>query len=280
MSTYAFDQAWRKERDRLTSLESLYDGASRRLLDDLGLTAGWRCLEVGCGAGGIALWLADRVGATGHVLATDLDTRFLDGHGRANLEVRTHNIATDPLEEAAFDVIHTRAVVEHVADRELVIKRLAAALRPDGWLLIEEVDFGGATAGMLAEYVSAPEPQRAAMERIYLAVANVFSGIGADPSFGRRLVGMLTDAGLAHAAAELHAPVVSGGNEQWTRGSVEQLADRIVASGEATAADVNWFLTASANAEFHYLPPLMVSAWAQRDPHRSSTGYLTAPREE
>ena len=50
-------------------------------------------LLVGMGAGGIALWLADRVGETGHVLATDLDTRFLDGHGRANLEVRTHDVA-------------------------------------------------------------------------------------------------------------------------------------------------------------------------------------------
>ena len=200
MSTYAFDQAWQKERDRLTALEALYDGASRRLLDGLGITAGWRCLEVGCGAGGIALWLADRVGETGHVLATDLDTRFLDGHGRPNLEVRTHDIVTDPLDEAAFDVIHARAVVEHVADRELVIKRLAAALRPGGWMLIEEVDFGGATAGMLAEYVSAPEPERPAMGRIYLAVANVFSAIGADPSYGRRLVGALGDAGLARVA--------------------------------------------------------------------------------
>ncbi len=269
MSTYVFDQAWQKERDRLTALESLYDGASRRLLDGLGLTTGWRCLEVGSGAGGIAIWLADRVGEAGHVLATDLDTRFLDGHGRANLEVRTHNIVSDPLDEAAFDLIHARAVVEHLADREQVVKRLAAALRPGGWLLIEEVDFGGATAGMLAEYVSAPERQRLAMERIYLAVSNVFSAIGADPSYGRRLVGVLADAGLAHIAAELHAPVVTGGSEQWTRGSVEQLAERIVATGDATAEDVKWFLAASGKADFHYLPPLMVSAWGQRDPHGS-----------
>jgi SAM-dependent methyltransferase len=269
MTTYAFDQAWQRERDRLAALEALYDDASRRLLDDLGLRAGWRCLEVGCGAGGMAHWLADRVGETGQVLATDLDTRFLDGHGRANLEVRTHDIVSDPLDEASFDVIHARAVVEHLADREQVVKHLAAALRPGGWLLLEEVDFGGATAGMLAEYVGAPEPQRAAMERIYRAIAGVFTAIGADPSYGRRLVSALTDAGLARVAAELHAPVVSGGNEGWTRGSIEQLAERIVASGEATADDVEWFLAASAKPDFHYLPPLMVSAWGQRDAHES-----------
>lgn len=268
MSTYAFDQAWQQEQGRLTALEVVYDGASRRLLDGLGLTTGWRCLEVGGGAGGIARWLADRVGERGHVLATDIDIRHLDGHGRTNLEVRTHDIVSDPLDEAAFDLIHARAVVEHLADRDLVVKRLAAALRPGGWLLIEETDFGGVTAGLLAAYANVPEAQRGAVERIYLAVADVFCAIGADPSYGRRLVDVLTDAGLAGVAAELHAPVVSGGNEQWTRGSVEQLAGRIVASGEASAEDVDWFLAATAEAGFHYLPPLMVSAWGRRDPDK------------
>jgi 2-polyprenyl-3-methyl-5-hydroxy-6-metoxy-1,4-benzoquinol methylase len=265
MSTYVFDQAWQKERDRLTALESLFDGASRRFLDDIGVGAGWRCLEVGCGAGSIARWLADRVGEAGHVLATDLDARFLDGHDRANLEVRTHNIVTDPIDEAAFDLIHARAVLVHLPDRQQVLKRLVAALHPGGWLLIEDVDFGGPTASMLGQYASGPQATRAAMERIYLAIAEVFAAIGADPSYGSRLTGALAEAGLARVAAELHAPVVSGGNEQWTRGSVEQLAERLVATGVTTAADIEWFLGASAEPGFSYLPPLMVSARGQRD---------------
>jgi cyclopropane fatty-acyl-phospholipid synthase-like methyltransferase len=70
MSTYVFDPAWQMERDRLRALESLFDGASTRHLVRLGVTAGWRCLEVGCGAGGIARWLARRVGGGGRVVAT------------------------------------------------------------------------------------------------------------------------------------------------------------------------------------------------------------------
>src|SRR5688572_3744488 len=105
MTTYVFDPAWHKERDRLGALESLFDASSRRLLADLGIGEGWRCLEVGCGAGGVARWLAERVGGTGRVLATDLDTRFIDGHGLANLDVLQHNIVSDPLEEAAFDLV-------------------------------------------------------------------------------------------------------------------------------------------------------------------------------
>ena len=67
--------------------------------------------------------------------------------------------------------------------------------------LIEDVDFGGATASMLAQYVTAAEPQRAAMERLYQAFAKVFVAIGADPSYGSRLTGVIADSGLSHVAA-------------------------------------------------------------------------------
>jgi SAM-dependent methyltransferase len=264
MGTYVFDQAWQKERDRLGALESLFDGSTRRLLTDLGVDKGWRCLEVGCGAGGIARWLSERVGDTGRVVATDLDTRFLEAHGRANLDVRTHNIVTDPLDETGFDLVHARAVLVHLPDREQVLKRLVAALRPGGWLLIEDVDFGGATASMLARYVSAPEPVPAAAERLYLAVGAVFEANGGEPSYGNRLPRALVDAGLAGVEAELHAPVVSGGREQWVRGSFEQLSERMVGTGLTTARDVELFLAASADPATYYLPPVMVSAWGRR----------------
>jgi ubiquinone/menaquinone biosynthesis C-methylase UbiE len=137
--TYVFDQAWQQELGRLRSLEDLFDPASRRHLAALGVGPGWRCLEVGCGAGSLALWLADQVGPDGHVLATDLDPRFLQGHGRTNLEARRHDLLSDPLEPASFDLVHARAVVEHVADRKRALARLAAALKPGGWLVLEDV---------------------------------------------------------------------------------------------------------------------------------------------
>jgi len=264
MSTYVFDQAWQKERDRLTALESLFDPAARRLLAGLGVRDGWHCLEVGCGAGSVARWLADRVGERGRVVATDLDPRHVDGQGRANLEVRTHNIVTDPLDDAAFDLIHARAVLVHLPDRQQVLKRLVGALLPGGWLLIEDVDFGGATSSMLAQYVIAPDPAPAAMDRLYQAIAAVFAAKGADPSFGTRLTGALAGAGLTGVGAELHAPVVSGGSEQWTRGSIDQLAGPLIGTGLTSAEDVELFLAVSAHPDTYYLPPLMVSAWGQR----------------
>jgi hypothetical protein len=46
-----FDSASEHERERLRSLEALFDPASRRHLATLGVDQGWRRLEVGCGAG-------------------------------------------------------------------------------------------------------------------------------------------------------------------------------------------------------------------------------------
>jgi 2-polyprenyl-3-methyl-5-hydroxy-6-metoxy-1,4-benzoquinol methylase len=263
MSAYVFDPAWQKERDRLGALEDLFDGSSRRLLAATGLCEGWRCLEVGCGAGGIAFWLADQVGSTGHVLATDLDTRFVDGHGRPNLDVLTHNVVTDQLDEAAFDLVHARAVLEHIPARHDVLARMVSALRPGGWLLVEDVDFAGPTASALAGYCS-PAPTAAAMERIYLAATALFAAVGADASYGRRLPTALAAAGLVDLGTEMHAPVVAGGTESWTRGTVEQLADRLIGTGLTSPADVEVFLTTTTRPSTYYVPPLMVSTWGRR----------------
>jgi ubiquinone/menaquinone biosynthesis C-methylase UbiE len=91
---------------------------------------GWHCLEVGAGGGSIATWLCDRVGAAGHVVATDIDPRFLDAVGSPNLEVRRHDIASDPLPEAAFDLVHTRLVLVHLPEREAALRRIVRALKP------------------------------------------------------------------------------------------------------------------------------------------------------
>ena len=91
------------------------------------------CLGVGFGAGSVALWLADKVSSAGRVVATDLDPRFLDGHGRANLEARKHDLATDPLEEAAFDLAHARSALEWILDKQRALERMVSVLLAGWW---------------------------------------------------------------------------------------------------------------------------------------------------
>jgi SAM-dependent methyltransferase len=77
--------------------------------------------------------------------------RFLLGHGLPNLEVRRHNLLEDDLEPAHYDLVHCRALLMHLPDPIRALRRLVNAVRPGGWLLVEEADgsasFGAADPG-------------------------------------------------------------------------------------------------------------------------------------
>ncbi len=142
MNQYVFDQGWQRERDQLLGIEYLFDGYSTQRLAELGVRGGWHCLEAGSGAGRRPV-AGREAGATGRVVAVDLDPRFLAGHGRANLDIRKHDILTDPLEEAVFDLAHARAVLEHIPGWQRALERMISVVRPGGWLVLEAIDFGG-----------------------------------------------------------------------------------------------------------------------------------------
>jgi hypothetical protein len=80
---YGLDNAWRDARARLSSTEERLDPGTIGHLRARGVGAGWRCLEVG-GGGSIARWLCAQVDPGGEVLATDLDTRFLEALEKPN----------------------------------------------------------------------------------------------------------------------------------------------------------------------------------------------------
>ena len=132
------------EDDRLELLEQLFDPGSREWRHRV--QPGWRCLEVGAGRGSMAAWLADRVGPTGRVVATDVDLTYLSRLEAANLEVRRHDILEDPLEvlePGSYDVVCSRFTLFWLAGKqEAAIDRMVQCLRPGGWLLDEDGDWG------------------------------------------------------------------------------------------------------------------------------------------
>lgn len=271
-NTYLLDNAWHQQRERLAGLEAWFDPGTIRHLEVLGVAPGWRCLEVGAGGGSIAAWLARRVGPTGHVLATDLDTRFLDAltlpsQALPNLEVRHHNLLTDPLPPAAFDLIHARFVIEHIADRATALARLAAALSPGGWLMLEDTDS--------ASWLPAPDanPASAALfTRWTAAYVQICRAAGTEPYAGRRLYGELRDLGLDHLGAEGRVFMVRGGSpaaEVW-RLTAEQVSPRLVADGLLTADEMARTLALLADPTFVWMEGLVMAAWGQR-PHPSTS---------
>jgi 2-polyprenyl-3-methyl-5-hydroxy-6-metoxy-1,4-benzoquinol methylase len=82
MPPYVWQHGLDGERERLRLMSDILDPSSRFHLKRVGVTAGWRCIEIGAGNGSLSQWLAERVGPTGHVTATDIHTDLMDGIAR------------------------------------------------------------------------------------------------------------------------------------------------------------------------------------------------------
>jgi SAM-dependent methyltransferase len=249
---YIYDQGFSEERTRLAGIESLWDPGSRALLEALGVSEGRRCLEVGAGGGSMVEWMAER-GAT--VLAIDIDTRFIEPLASEAIEVRRVDIRTDPLPSGEFDLVHARLVLEHLTERRKILDRLVAALRPGGWLVIEDYDWTGFG-------FEDADPQ---FEHVTEAVFTLMQQAGFEPRYGRRVVADMAAAGLADVRGEGRALVIDSRSPgfDFFRLSFESLRDAVVDAGLLSREDAD-----AAAAHFaedrRVLTPMMMAGIGRR----------------
>jgi ubiquinone/menaquinone biosynthesis C-methylase UbiE len=246
----ADDETSRREFERLRALARWRDPFTIDALRATGVGEGWRCLEVGAGAGSISEWMADAVGSSGSVLSTDVDLRF-HGEPRANVEVRKHDITSDALPDDEFDLVHVRAVLQHIAEREGVLDRLVATLKPGGWLVAEEGDFRAFEAQPL------PEPLGALHRMVCQASAQQAYR---ETNFGTRLLHLLQERGLCELTAEGHADTMRAGEDsaEWWFLAVEHVRDAIVDAGAFDGADFDRALAQARTPGFVMLGPLSI----------------------
>lgn len=255
---YLFGGNEPSERQRLQAQCELWDPFTFRKLADTGVAPGWHCLEVGAGTGSVAAWLVDRVRPTGRVVATDIDTRWLAPLATTNLEVRHHDLARHPLEPNGFDLIHLRLVLEHMPQRDALLPKLVHALRPGGWLVVEDYDI---------RTLAYTDPSKAAWAAVNRAVVSVCQSAGSDLVCGSRLLRLLQSAGVRDVTAEGSvrsmdvrdlAPVY--------RAALTPLVEPLLRSGKLTAEELQEVLD---DFDHHSQPPaaytpILVSAAGRR----------------
>jgi SAM-dependent methyltransferase len=258
---FAADADAHDELARLRLLENECDPHAHRHLDTIGVGPGWRCLEVGAGAGAMVCWLAERVGPTGHVVAADIDPRYLGDLGLPNTEVRQCDITLDDLEPESFDLVHCRFVLMHLDDPAAALRRMTDALRPGGWLVAADPD------NDVAGSVNPDHPLSTLFDSCYRKRVEFASAAGiADFRFGKFLLHYIEALGLVELGNEGIARVVHGGDpfsEMWIK-TWQRIDDAIIDHGVLSSDEVRTMREAYEDPTFTFRTQLTQYVWGRK----------------
>jgi len=256
---YLLDNQQMEAGLRFDALSVLFNPTTYRHVQALGLAPGWRVWEVGAGSPDVPSYLAAVVGSEGYVLATDIDTSWLGGANTA-YQIRRHDVGSEPPPSGLFDLVHARLVLVHVARREQALAAMVAALRPGGWLLLEDAD--PTLQPLVCPDESGPDQKLA--NKIKHGFRELLAERGVDLAYGRTLPRQLREAGLLEVQSDAYFPIGGPACSELERATVEQVRDALIAAGIATKTELARHLVNVSNGRLDLATSPMVSAWGRK----------------
>lgn len=195
------------ELRRLGTQARVVDPITRRFFAEAGIEPGMRVLDVGSGAGDVALLLAEMVGPHGSVVGTDTSAKALalarDRVGAAGL-ANVSFVEGDPSEmhfDVPFDAVAGRYVLQFMREPSAALARLAGHLRSRGIVVFHELDWKGARS----------VPAAPLYDRCCALCAETIGRLGAETSMGPKLHSVFVEAGLKSPTMRLESFVGGGG---------------------------------------------------------------------
>ncbi|HET9874223.1 MAG TPA: methyltransferase domain-containing protein, partial [Mycobacterium sp.] len=238
-------------------LAELFNERTFRHIRALGIGAGWHCWEAGAGGGSVPTWLCERVGPTGQVVASDVDTFALEETTARPYQVLRQDLTVDPPPAVArFDLVHARLVLEHLSNPAGALMTLADALRPGGWLLVESSD-------PASQPLACPDqigPSQALANKVRQSFWDVL-GQRTDLALGRTLPRLLRDAGLIDVDAEAANSLGGPDARQLQRTLTERMGPSLVATGRLTADEIGQHCADLESPDLDIAVFPVVSAW-------------------
>jgi ubiquinone/menaquinone biosynthesis C-methylase UbiE len=241
-SKYVFDRTEGEEERRLEAQATVIDPLTERLFRDAGLIAGMRVLDLGSGAGDVAMLAARLVGPRGAVVGMEssLDAISTARHrakqaGLSNVafvegDVREPDRALDP-KGPAFDAVVGRLVLQFVQEPGDVLRAAASFVRPGGLVCFQECD----------DWYTWAYPASPLWEQVRGWFLAALEGARVEQRMGLRLYQTFLDAGLPPPQLRLEAPIGGGQNAPaflWA-GVVRSLVPVMDRLGIATPSEVD-----------------------------------------
>ena len=255
---YILDDAATEEYQRLDLMSKILDPWTRGYLRSLGVGPGWRCLELGGGNGSIAEWLCGVVGPSGSVTSVDVEPVLLDLVPAQNLTVQQLDVRTDPLPAGTFDLVTCRALLHQVADdAPAVLERMAAAVRPGGWLLVQEPDFS-----------LAPTTEPEVWASTWSALIRWGRDQGVDWLIGRRLPAMVSGLGLGRPEAKTDVQDIRGRDRgaRYFQLFLAEVRDRVLDSGRLDAGTLEAATGLLEDPDLWTQCWMMTAVWVRKSP--------------
>jgi SAM-dependent methyltransferase len=254
-SEYVLTKDWPREHERLSLLEDTVDAFSIAAIRAAGFSRDFRCLEIGAGSGSIARWFARETGDPALVTTTDVDPRLLKPLADGGIRVLQHNVVTDEFPAGSFDIIHTRAVLEHVTQREHVLDRIVPWLAPEGILLVVDC----------ASFPLASS-QNPIFRKAIQAYIDVLALTGTDYEWARSFPGPLQRHGYRDVGVSAIVPPIQGANpiaKFWSL-TLETVRSRLLHADLIDDEEINQVQRLLADPEFFDLGPGFLAAWGRR----------------
>jgi SAM-dependent methyltransferase len=264
---YIFEDRAAEQR-RLDALAQLFNPLTDRVFRAAGLGTGMRVLDLGSGAGHVALLASRFVGPHGHVVGVERDPQAVtDARERAaaagvtNVEFVVGDVQTLEGVEGIFDAVVGRLILAYLPDPVEALHRAASHVRPGGLVVAHEAD---------AAYDWAA-PQSALWGQVRGWFLQTLAATHVEPRMGLRLYRCFVEAGLPGPTLTLEAPIVGGpeapawGWANLVRGVVPVM-ERL---GVTTAAEVDAntladrLLADIRSEEGIVICSPMIGAWAQ-----------------
>jgi len=233
MTEYTLPHQLSGEHQRLNLMSSLLDPMEQAYIAKLGVGAGSKCLELGCGNGSISQALAALVGPAGSVVASDIDLTYLSSLKSPSLEVRRIDVLHDKIESGMYDFVVARALLHHLTPAGRALENMVAALKPGGVLLSIEPDMTPCTL---------TEPD--SMRQFWQGWLQWSAQENIDYFIGRKIPARLDSLGLLEVAGEGRTAWFNGGSDWATywKLTMQELAPSLLKST---------FITSPMLHEFH-----------------------------
>ena len=200
------------ETTRLIEQSRIYGESTKQLCVSAGICNGMRVLEIGSGAGDVAIMVAELVGSSGQVVGVDVNPAILEtarqrvaNAGMKNVEFIAGDARTFSFEDK-FDALVGRFVLMYMADPVEALKKLITYIKPGGIVAFQEPEY--------TLYPVFSHPDTPLMNQLYQWILDVFEHSGAHLDMGIGLYRAYVDTGLPPPEMHLQSPI--GAEEKWT----------------------------------------------------------------